>query len=77
MKRPLIINFKNYLEVSAYHTIRLAKIAEKIADNLRTEIVIAPPQPSLLAVIQSVKLPVICQHVDDSQIVSTTGFFIP
>lgn len=77
MKRPFIINFKNYLEVSADHTIRLAKIAEKVADNLRTEIVIAPPQPSLLAVIQNVKIPVICQHVDDSQIGSTTGFFIP
>lgn len=77
MKRPFIINFKNYLEVSADHTIRLAKIAEKVADNLRTEIVIAPPQPALLAVIQNVKIPVICQHVDDSQIGSTTGFFIP
>jgi triosephosphate isomerase len=77
MKRPFIINFKNYLEVSADHTIRLAKIAEKVADNLGTEIVIAPPQPSLSAVIQNVKIPVICQHVDDSKIGSTTGFFIP
>ncbi|HZA69748.1 MAG TPA: triose-phosphate isomerase [Nitrososphaeraceae archaeon] len=77
MKRPLIINFKNYLEVSAYHTIKLAKLAEQIADNLRIEIVLAPPQPSLSAVIQNVKLPVICQHVDDSQVGSTTGFFVP
>ena len=77
MKRPLIINFKNYLEVSANDTIRLAKVAEQIADNLQIEIVIAPPQPSLSAVIQNVKLPVICQHVDDSQVGSTTGFFVP
>ena len=77
MKRPLIINFKNFLEVSAYHTIRLAKLAEDVADNLQVEIVIAPPQPSLSAVIQNVKLPVICQHVDDSHIGSTTGFFVP
>ena len=76
VKRPLIINFKNYLEVSAHDTIRLAKVAEQIADNLQVEIVIAPPQPSLSAVIQNVKLPVICQHVDDSQIGSTTGFFV-
>jgi triosephosphate isomerase len=39
--------------------------------------VLAPPQPSLSAVIQNVKLPVICQHVDDSQVGSTTGFFVP
>ncbi|HKG31251.1 MAG TPA: triose-phosphate isomerase [Nitrososphaeraceae archaeon] len=71
------MNFKNYLEVSAYHTIKLAKLAEQIADNLRIEIVLAPPQPSLSAVIQNVKLPVICQHVDDSQVGSTTGFFVP
>jgi len=77
VKRPLIINFKNYLEVSANDTIRLAKVAEQIADNLQIEIVIAPPQPSLSAVIQNVKLPVICQHVDDSQAGSTTGFFVP
>lgn len=38
---------------------------------------LAPPQPSLSAVIQNVKLPVICQHVDDSQVGSTTGFFVP
>jgi triosephosphate isomerase (TIM) len=77
VKRPLIINFKNYLEVSAHDTIRLAKVAEQIADILQIEIVIAPPQPSLSAVIQNVKLPVICQHVDDSQVGSTTGFFVP
>ena len=77
MKRPLILNFKNYLEVSSYHTIRLAKVAEQVADKLRIEIVIAPPQPSLSAVIQNVKLPVICQHVDDSLVGSSTGFFIP
>jgi triosephosphate isomerase len=77
VKRPLIINFKNYLEVSAHDTIRLAKVAEQIADNLQIEIVIAPPQPSLSAVIQNVKLPVMCQHVDDSQVGSTTGFFVP
>ena len=77
VKRPLIINFKNYLEVSSHDTIRLAKVAEQIADTLQIEIVIAPPQPSLSAVIQNVKLPVMCQHVDDSQVGSTTGFFVP
>ncbi len=38
---------------------------------------LAPPQPSLSAVIQNVKLPVLCQHVDDSHVGSSTGFFVP
>ena len=77
MKRPLIINFKNYLEVSGGHTFRLAKVAEQVAANFQTEIVIAPPQSSLSAVIQNVELPVICQHLDDSQVGSSTGYLIP
>lgn len=77
MKRPLIINFKNYLEVSAIETIRLAKAAQKVADTLEAEIVLAPPQPSIGLVIEKVNIPVICQHVDDAEIGSTTGFFIP
>jgi triosephosphate isomerase len=77
LKRPLIINFKNYLEVSAIETIRLAKAAQKVADTLEAEIVLAPPQPSIGLVIEKVNIPVICQHVDDAEIGSTTGFFIP
>lgn len=77
MKRPLIINFKNYLEVSAVKTIKLAVEAQKVARHLKAEIVLAPPQPSIGLVIQKVNIPVICQHVDDAQVGSTTGFFIP
>ncbi|HYY66469.1 MAG TPA: triose-phosphate isomerase [Nitrososphaeraceae archaeon] len=77
MKRPLIINFKNYVEISAEKTIQLANTAQKIADKLEAEVVLAPPQPSIAIVIQNVKIPVLCQHVDDAKMGSTTGFFIP
>ncbi|HEY9493045.1 MAG TPA: triose-phosphate isomerase [Nitrososphaeraceae archaeon] len=77
MRRPLIINFKNYLEVSAIKTINLALAAQKVAETLEAEIVLAPPQPSIGLVIKKVNIPVVCQHVDDAEVGSTTGFFIP
>lgn len=77
MKRPLIINFKNYGEASAENTVALAKAAQTAAGKTGKEIIIAPPQPSLALVCKSVDIPVICQHVDDAQEGSTTGFFVP
>ena len=38
---------------------------------------IAPPQNSLFYLSQFIKLPLICQHVDDEKIGPTTGFIIP
>lgn len=77
MNNPLILNFKNYLEISGDKTIELAKAAEKVSNNLEVEIVVAPPQASLWAVTNNIDIPVICQHVDDANPGSTTGFFIP
>ncbi len=77
MKRPLIINFKNYEEASAAGTVKLARAAQKVAQKLKVEIVVAPPQPALALVAKSVKIPVICQHVDSEKQGSTTGFFLP
>lgn len=77
MKNPLILNFKNYLEISGEKTIQLAKSAEKVSKNLGVEIIVAPPQPSLWAIAQVVDIPVICQHLDDANIGSSTGYLIP
>lgn len=77
MKNPLILNFKNYMEISGEKTIELAKSAEKVSNNLGVEIILAPPQPSLWSVVQTVDIPVICQHLDDADIGSSTGYFIP
>lgn len=77
MKQPFIINCKNYEEVSSDRGIELAKAAQEVADKLKVEIVIAPQQPSLALVARSVKIPVICQHVDNESIGSSTGFFLP
>lgn len=77
MKRPLIINFKNYEEVSGEKAVKLAKAAQAVAKKLKVEIVLAPPQPAFALVAKSVKMPVICQHVDNEKTGSSTGYFLP
>jgi triosephosphate isomerase (TIM) len=76
LKRPFIINFKNYAEVSGEKSIALAKTIQSVSKNHDIEIVLAPPQPCLALVIQNVRLPVICQHLDVGEFGQTTGFFI-
>jgi triosephosphate isomerase len=44
---------------------------------MNVQIVVAPPQPALAMVAKSVRIPVICQHVDNEKEGSTTGFFVP
>ncbi|MEO9295022.1 MAG: triose-phosphate isomerase [Nitrososphaera sp.] len=77
MNRPFIINFKNYAEASAARTVELARAAQDVAKKLDVEIIVAPPQPSLALVCQSVNIPVVCQHVDSEKEGATTGFFVP
>ena len=77
MKGPIIINCKNYLEVAGEKIIRLSEIAKNISDSNNVEIMLAPPQNSLFYLSQSVKLPLICQHIDDEKIGASTGFIIP
>jgi triosephosphate isomerase len=77
LKRPLIINFKNYPEASGAQTLKLARIAQKVAEKTRVQIVLAPPQPALALVAKSIKIPVFSQHVDSETEGSTTGFFVP
>ncbi len=51
--------------------------AQKVAKKMNVQIVVAPPQPALAIVAKSVRIPVICQHVDNEKEGSTTGFFVP
>ena len=77
MKRPLIINFKNYEEVSADKAIKLAELARQVAEKLEVEIVVAPPQPVLALLAKNIQIPVICQHVDNEKMGPSTGFVVP
>jgi triosephosphate isomerase (TIM) len=77
LKRPLIINFKNYEEVSADKAIKLAESARQVAEKLKIEIVVAPPQPVLALIAKNIQVPVICQHVDNEKMGPSTGFVVP
>jgi triosephosphate isomerase (TIM) len=77
LKRPLIINFKNYEEVSGDRAIKLADSARQVAENLQLEIVLAPPHPVLALLAKEIRIPVICQHVDDEKMGPSTGFIMP
>lgn len=77
MKNPLIINFKNYEEVSADGAIRLGETARQVAEKLQVEIILAPPHPALALIAKKIEIPVICQHVDDEKMGPSTGFTVP
>jgi len=76
LRRPLIINFKNYIEASGDKSLELARAAQEVAVRLDAEIILAPPQPSIAIISRNVTLPVICQHLDDAEVGSSTGFTI-
>lgn len=75
--RPLIINLKNYPEISGEGSINLAKEAAFVHEASNVEIILAPPPPILHAVAGSTGLPIISQHVDDIQMGASTGFIVP
>jgi triosephosphate isomerase (TIM) len=77
LKHPLIINFKNYEEVSGDRAVKLADSARQVAENLQLEIVLAPPHPVLALIAKEKRIPVICQHVDDEKMGPSTGFMMP
>ena len=77
MKNPLIINFKNYEEVSADGAIRLGQTARQVAEKLQVEIILAPPHPVLALIAREIEIPVICQHIDDEKMGPSTGFTVP
>jgi triosephosphate isomerase len=76
-KGPLIINFKNYREISGDKALALTRDAERVSEQTDTEIIISPPQVLLAWLIKNTKLGVIAQHVDVQQPGPSTGFSIP
>lgn len=71
-----IINFKNYEEISADNSLRLANAASKIAKKHKIKIIVCPPQ-HLISEVSKIPVTVFSQHVDASKVGSTTGFIVP
>ncbi|MGI0046297.1 MAG: triose-phosphate isomerase [Nitrosotalea sp.] len=72
----LIINLKNYEEISDSNSLRLAKAASKIAKKYKTRIVVCPPS-HLISEMAKLPVTVFSQHVDTAKVGSTTGFAVP
>lgn len=78
MQTPvLIINEKNYLEVSGDRALKLAKAAEAVAGELGVAVAVAPPLPSLGLVAGAISIPVLAQHIDAANPGSSTGAIVP
>jgi triosephosphate isomerase len=71
-----IINCKNYEEIAGDKIITFVKTAEKISKKYKIKIAVAPPQ-HLVGLVSKSSIPILAQHVDVSNIGSTTGFVIP
>lgn len=74
--KPLIINLKNYNEISGENSLKIVEDARKVCLVNNKNIIIAPPASSILALSKQ-GVPIISQHVDDLTIGATTGFIIP
>jgi triosephosphate isomerase (TIM) len=74
--KPLVINLKNYGEISGDNSTKIVQDAQKASMLNQTDIIIAPPPSSIFA-LSKIKIPIISQHVDDVPVGATTGFIVP
>ncbi len=75
--KTLIVNFKNYSQVLGDGSIRLAKAAQKVADDGGAEVIVSPPMPLLGLVASKVSIPVFSQSVGIEEGDKTTGAVLP
>src|SRR5918995_1314272 len=73
---PLVINLKNYNEISGNNSLKIAEEARNVLLSNHKDIILAPPPSSIMA-LSKTKVPIVSQHVDDAPLGATTGFTIP
>jgi len=69
----IIVNFKTYSEATGRNAVELAKKAEKVSDETKVSIIVAPQFADISAVAKAVKIPVFAQHIDPIRPGSYTG----
>ncbi|MDH7478198.1 MAG: triose-phosphate isomerase [Candidatus Bathyarchaeota archaeon] len=69
----IIVNFKTYSEATGRDAVNLAKKAEKVSDETKVSIIVAPQFADISAVAEAVKIPVFAQHIDPIRPGSYTG----
>lgn len=69
----IIVNFKTYSEATGRNAVELAKKAEKVSNETKVSIIVAPQFADISAVAEAVKIPVFAQHIDSIRPGSYTG----
>ena len=69
----IIVNFKTYSEATGRNAVELAKKAERVSNETKVSIIVAPQFADISAVASAVKIPVFAQHVDPIRPGSYTG----
>ena len=78
LKILLVINCKNYVEVSSpKKLLQLGNSALKASKKYKTKIAISPPPHMCTWLAQNSKITVLAQHVDIQGTGSTTGYVVP
>jgi len=69
----IILNFKNYPQSIGNKGLKLAKIANEVAKDTNTTIIVCPQTVDIRLIAESVDIPVFAQHVDFNEAGSFTG----
>lgn len=69
----IVVNFKTYTEATGRRAVELAKKAEKVRNETKVSIGLAPQFADIAAVAKAVTIPVFAQHVDPIKPGSFTG----
>jgi len=69
----IIVNFKTYSEATGRRAVELARKAEKVSNETKVFIGVAPQFADIATVAQAVKIPVFAQHIDPIKPGSFTG----
>jgi len=78
LKTPIIIiNFKTYKESIGDNAVKLAEICNKIAEEEKVSIAIAPQCTDIYRVSKLVSIPILSQHVNPVDLGRNTGFLPP
>ena len=73
----IFLNCKTYVESSGEKGIKLAKIAEKVAEEYNSSIIIIPQHPLLAKIVDEVNIPVFSQSINPRIAGSHTGWILP
>lgn len=76
-KPMVIVNFKTYAEGTGKNALKLAKIAENVAEKSGIYVAVAPQYTDIALISTQTSVPVFSQHIDPVAYGSNTGHVLP